>query len=148
MPPDFFAGLEADASLDRALLLKRNGRMLAAWSRASVAWDVVAIMAATLLGSVETMLETLGSPSPRSVALTAGGHRILLHTVEPREVLLLVAKDAVPEAHLREVAGRLLAKIEALSAASSRQVTLGPSVHEPRGVPGRAGRVESRPKNP
>lgn len=133
VPPEFFADCHADVKIDTAMLLKRNGRVLAAWSRAPVSWEVVSIMAATTLGSLETMLETLRSPSPQTVSLVAGGNRIFFQKLEPQAVLVLIARDVVTEAHLRDLAKRLLAKLPSPSSAP-RQVTLGPSFHEPRGV--------------
>ncbi len=133
VPQDFFADLEANGRIETAMLLKRNGRVLAAWARAPVSWEVISIMAATTLGSLETMLETLRSPSPQTVTLVAGGNRIFFQKIEPQAVLVLIARDVVSEAHLRDVARRLLSRIPAASA-SPRQVTLGPSLREPRGV--------------
>ena len=133
VPTDFFSEMHGSGKIETAMLLKRNGRVLAAWSRTPVSWEVVSIMAATALGSLETMLETLRAPSPQTVSLVAGGNRIYFQKVEPQAVLVLIARDAVSEAHLRDVAKRLLAKIPP-QASQPRQVTLGPSFHEPRGV--------------
>lgn len=116
------------------MLLKRNGRVLAAWAHTPVSWEVVSIMAATTLGSLETMLETLRCPSPQTVSVVAGGNRMFFHKVEPQGVLVLIAKEVVSEAFLRDTARRLLAKIPPPSAADPRRVTLGPSLREPRGV--------------
>ncbi len=149
VPPDFFAEVQADGRIETAMLLKRNGRVLAAWADAPVSWDVLSIMAATALGSLETMLETLRAPSPQTLSLVASGKRMLLVKVEPQAFLLLIAREAVPDAPLRDLARRLLAKIPQPQAASPRQVTLGPSLHEPRGVDFRRnGNGNGRLKNP
>ncbi len=130
VPPDFFSELATNGKVDTAMLLKRNGRLLAAWSQTPVAWEVLSIMAATTLGSLETMLETLRSPSPHVVTVVAGGNRILIEKVEPQAVLVLIAKDTVSEAVLRETARRLLSKIPVSSNPEPpRRVTLGPSAH-------------------
>ena len=134
MPPDFFAEVQANGRIETAMLLKRNGRVLAAWARAPVSWEVISIMAATALGSLETMLETLRSPSPHTVTLVAGGNRIFFQKVEPQAVLVLIGKEVVTDAYLRDVAKRLLSKIPPATNPPLRQVTLGPSVREPRGV--------------
>lgn len=133
VPPDFFAELEGDGKIETAMFLKRNGRVLAAWARTPVSWEVVSIMAATTLGSLETMLETLRSPTPQTVSVVAGGQRIHILKVEPQAVLVLIAKEFIPESHLRDTARRLSAKIPSPKPAQPR-VTLGPSVREPRGV--------------
>lgn len=134
VPPDFFADLLQNGRIDTAMLLKRNGRVIAAWARAPVAWEVVSIMAATTLGSLETMLETLRSPSPDTVSVVAGGNRIHFQKVEPQGLLVLIAKEAVSEVYLREAARRLQSKIPPVAPPAVRQVTLGPSLREPRGV--------------
>lgn len=146
VPPDFFAEVQADPRVDTAMLLRRNGRVLAAWSRSPVSWEVVSIMAATMVGSLETMLETLGSASPRAMSVVAGGSRLFLQKVEPQALLVLVARETVPDSHLREAARRLLARVPS-APSPPRQVTLGPSVHEPRGVERPSRRGETPTKN-
>jgi predicted regulator of Ras-like GTPase activity (Roadblock/LC7/MglB family) len=130
VPADFFAELVSNGKIELAILLKRNGRMLAAWARVPVAWDVVSIMAATTLGSLETMLETIHAPSPESIAIVAGGNRIHVQKVEPQGILVLVAKESVTDAYLRDTSRRLLVKLASvLKPEAPRRVTLGPSFH-------------------
>ncbi len=149
VPPDFFADVQADGRIETAMLLQRHGRVLAAWASAPVSWDVLSIMAATALGSLETMLETLRAPSPQALSVVASGHRVFIVKVEPQAFLLLIARESVPEAQVRDAARRLLAKIPQPPAAAPRQVTLGPSLHEPRGVEFRRnGNGNGRLKNP
>lgn len=132
VPPDFFAELATNGKVDTAMLLKRNGRLLAAWSHAPVSWEVVSIMAATTLGSLETMLETLRSPSPHTVWALASGSRILIQKVEPQGILVLIARDSVSESFLLDTARRLLANLPPpIPNAAQRHVTLGPSAHTP-----------------
>lgn len=128
VPADFFTDLVSDAKIDAAMLLKRNGRMLAAWSRSAVSWDVASIMAATALGSLETFLETLRSPDAQVFSVTGGGHRIHIQKVEPQGIVVLVAKEAIPEAYLRDAARRIIAKLPPPSNGEPpRRVTLGPN---------------------
>lgn len=134
VPPDFFEAFQANDRIETAMLLKRNGRVLAAWARTPVSWEVVSIMAATTLGSLETMLETLRSPSPHTVSLVAGGNRIFFQKVEPQAMLVLIAKEVVPETYLRDAARRLVGRIPVQGASAHRSVTLGPSIRETRGV--------------
>ncbi len=130
VPPDFFSHLEAEGRIETALLLRRNGRLLAAWSRTPVAWEVLSIMAATALGSLDTMLETLHAPSPQTVTLVTGGNRILLQKVQTHAVLVLVAKETVTEAFLKDLARRVLERLPPPSnGAGPRRVTLGPNLH-------------------
>ncbi len=128
VPADFFAELVPNGRIEMAMLLKRNGRMLAAWARSPVAWEVVSIMAATTLGSLETMLETIHAPSPEVVGIVACGNRIHVQKVDPQGMLVLVAKDVVTEAYLRDTARRILAKLPlATKDDPPRRVTLGPN---------------------
>jgi len=130
VPPDFFSDLATNGKVDTAMLLKRNGRLLAAWSHAPVSWEVVSIMAATTLWSLETMLETLRSPSPQTVSVLAGRSRILMQKVEPQAILVLIAKENVPESLLLETARRLLSRLPPPAVSGvPRRVTLGPSAH-------------------
>ncbi len=136
VPPDFFAEMATNGKIDTAMLVKRNGRLLAAWSRAPVSWEVVSIMAATTLGSLETMLETLRSPSPQSVTVIAGGSRILIQKLEPQSLLVLIGKEAVPESFLLETARRLMARLPPpANGTPPRKVTLGPNAHIPQKNP-------------
>lgn len=133
VPSDFFTDVEFNGKIDTAMFLRRNGRVLAAWARTPVSWEVVSIMAATTLGSLETMLETLRCPSPQFVSIVAGGNRMFIQKAEPQAILVLIAKDYIPEIHLRDVARRLLAKLPPPKGAS-KVVPLGPNLREPRGV--------------
>jgi predicted regulator of Ras-like GTPase activity (Roadblock/LC7/MglB family) len=110
-PGDFFAGIDTEEPLDAAVLLKRNGQILAAWTRNAVPLDVITVMAATTLGSLETLMETLGAAAPQSFSVVGGDSRMLLQKVEPAAALLLVAPAKVSETYLRERARRLLAKL-------------------------------------
>ncbi len=129
VPPDFFADLVSNGKIEAAMLLKRNGRMLAAWARVPVAWEIVSIMAATTLGSLETLLETLHAPSPQILTVVAAANRILIEKVEPQGLLVLVAKESVPDAYLRDTARRISAKLPPATIEPPRQVTLGPNSH-------------------
>lgn len=128
VPADFFADLVSNDRIEAAMLLKRNGRMLAGWARSPVSWDIVSIMAATTLGSLETMLETLRSPSPQILTIAGGGSRIHIQKLEPQGILVLVAKEAVTDGYLRETARRILAKLPSPPVPEpGRRVTLGPN---------------------
>ncbi len=129
VPADFFADLVSKVKIDAAMLLRRNGRILAAWSKTPVSWEVLSIMAATALGSVDTMLETLGTPSAQGMIVVAGGKRILFQKVDPQGLLVLAAWEVVPDAYLRETAKQLLRKLRSVQeSAPPRISTLGPNV--------------------
>jgi predicted regulator of Ras-like GTPase activity (Roadblock/LC7/MglB family) len=129
VPADFFADFVSRVKIDAAMLLRRNGRMLAAWSKAPVSWDVLAIMAATALGSMDTMLETLGSPNGQGMSVVASGYRFLFQKIEAQGLLVLIAKEVVPDSYLRETAKQLLRRLRASQHGEPpRIVTLGPNV--------------------
>ena len=129
VPADFFADLVSKVKIEAAMLLKRNGRMLAAWSKTPLSWDVLSIMAATALGSMDTMLETLGSPAAQGMVVLAGGKRILFQKVETQGLLVLVAWEVVPDSYLREIARELIRKLrDSHRDAPPRIATLGPNV--------------------
>ncbi len=129
VPPDFFADLVSKVKIEAAMLLRRNGRMLAAWSKTPLSWDVLSIMAATALGSVDTMMETLGSPAAQGMTLLAGGKRVLFQKVDSQGLLVLVAWEVVPDSYLRETARQLVRKLRAAHhEAPPRIATLGPNV--------------------
>lgn len=113
VPPDFFASIPMDGTLDAVVLFKRNGQSLAAWTRKPASVDVITVMAATMLGSLETMLETLGEPGIPSLTMAVGSRRIYIQRVEPQAAILLVAPASVSEEVLRDHARNLVSKLPA-----------------------------------
>lgn len=95
------------------LLLRRTGALIASWSRNGAAADVVSVMAATLYGSIETMVGALGSPAPSSVFLETDLRRMLLSRVGSQNVLLLVAARSVRRSVLRRELQRLSSTLSA-----------------------------------
>ncbi|HLE55186.1 MAG TPA: roadblock/LC7 domain-containing protein [Thermoplasmata archaeon] len=111
VPPDFFASIETTGPLEAAILLKRNGQSLAAWTKRSIPLEVITVMAATMLGSLETLVETLGESTPESLSITTGKTRIFLQKLEPAAALVLVAHASVSETQLRDTARRLVSRL-------------------------------------
>src|SRR5437867_12941364 len=89
--PAIFSTIQPDAGIEVALLMRRTGTVLAAWTRDGVPQEVVSVMAATMLGSIETMSEALGCPSPERVVVETERCRMLAEKFEPHGVLVLVA---------------------------------------------------------
>ena len=120
-----FTGPELDGSLEAAFLLKQTGIALAAWTRSPVPQEVLSVMAATLWGSLDTMIRTLGGQPPHSAVLEIEERRILAMQVEPNWTLLLVAPHQVGKRRLRHAAQRILANISRLRAeAAARRSAL------------------------
>ena len=66
-PIDLSSVVESQQPLEAVLLITRTGAQLGAWTRNSVPIDVLSVMAATLIGSIETLMTALGASSPREV---------------------------------------------------------------------------------
>lgn len=75
--------------------------------------EVVTVMAATLVGSLDTIVEALGGVSPETIFLEAESRRILIAKVGPQAALALVGPASLPETFLREEASRLLRQLRA-----------------------------------
>src|SRR2546422_11421258 len=70
----FLSAIDTEGGLDAVLFLRRTGSVLASWTREGIRLDVVSVMAATLLASVDTIVEALAvrararSPSRAAIA--------------------------------------------------------------------------------
>ncbi len=111
VPADFFTSVDPDGFLEAAILFKRNGHVLASWTRTASPTEIMTVMAATLLGSVETLLESLHAGGFGSVTLVAGGRRLFLQKMEPSAALLLVAHAHASDEALRAVARRVASRM-------------------------------------
>lgn len=106
-----FSAAEVDGTLEAGFLLKTTGIPLAAWTRNPVPQEIISVMAATLWGSLDTMIRTLGGSGPRYAMLEVDERRILISQVGPGWTLLLVAPRSVGKRRLRGVAQRLVARV-------------------------------------
>lgn len=113
---ELFPPSEFDDSLEAAFLLKQTGIALAAWTRTPVPQDVVSVMAATMWGSLDTMVRTLGGEAPRSAYVDLGDRRILVMQVEPNWTLLLVGPRTSGKRRLRREAQRILERVSRVRA--------------------------------
>lgn len=98
------AALPRDHPLQAAVVLKRTGVLLGGWAQDGVPRDVVALMAATLVGSVDTLIDALGRPPSRDIVSIAGDRLLLLTPMDPGTLLLLAAPEHVGSDMLRELA--------------------------------------------
>jgi predicted regulator of Ras-like GTPase activity (Roadblock/LC7/MglB family) len=110
-----------DASLEAAFLLKQTGIPIAAWTRNPVPQDVISVMAATMWGSMDTMIRTLGGTGPESAMLEVAERRILAARIEPNWTLLLIAPRSVGRRRLGREASRIFAKVSRARKAALRQ---------------------------
>ncbi len=109
-----FESTDLDGSLEAAFLLKQTGIALASWTRVPVPQEVVSVMAATMWGSLDTLVRTLGGQSPRSALLEIDDRCILVRPVEPNWMLLLFVERDVDKRRLRREAQRILDRVAAV----------------------------------
>lgn len=106
-----FSSVMLDGPLEAAFLLKQTGIPVAAWSRSPVPQEVISVMAATMWGSLETLIRALGGAGPRSAVVEVEDRRILATLVEPHWTLLLVAPRSVGTRRLHAEARRVLERV-------------------------------------
>src|SRR5437867_11156198 len=100
-PVDLSSVVESHEPLEAVLLITRTGTQLGAWTRNTVPIDVLSGMAATLVGSIETLMTALGASSPHEVSLIIDGLRVFLINVNAQVVLVIVAAGTSTEVALR-----------------------------------------------
>lgn len=116
IPSALLSAVDLTGPIDGVLLIKRTGVSLAAWAKKPVAFDVIAVMSATLLGSVDMIVQSLGGPSPQTMLVDVEGRRIFATKVDSQLALVLLSVRGVGESFLRQEAQRLIAKISATKA--------------------------------
>jgi len=100
-PIDLSSVAESREPLEVVLLITRTGAQLGAWTRNAVPLDVLSVMAATLIGSIETLMTALGASSPRDISLMIDGRRVFVSKVNAQVVLVIVAAGGMTEVALR-----------------------------------------------
>ncbi len=95
-----------ESPLDAAILIRGTGAVLEAWTRDNVPREVVSVMAATLVGSIEGLSTALGGPLPRRVSFATACRRFVVERMPRDTLLLLVAPTGAPTRALRNAARR------------------------------------------
>ena len=108
---DFSSIIEPKSPLEAVLVISRTGKQLGSWTRNPVSTEVLTVMAATLVGSVDTLVGALGVASPPEVTLTVDGRRIFVAKVNPQVAILIVASITMSEGSLRTIARRIAERI-------------------------------------
>jgi predicted regulator of Ras-like GTPase activity (Roadblock/LC7/MglB family) len=124
----FLSAIDPDRGLDAALFVRRTGLVLASWTRQDVRLEVVSVMAATMLASIDTIVETIGAPPPKSVWVDGGTHRIVATKVGSQAFLVVIAPKAVSRRVVRGAIRDLVAHLESASKPTDRR----PKVSEDR----------------
>lgn len=101
------SAIDPESELEAVLFLRRTGIVLASWTARGIPTDVLTVMAATMLASIETMVGALGSRGSDSVRVETDDRRILSTKVGSQSFLVVIApKDVSPE-YLQTVSGVL-----------------------------------------
>lgn len=109
--PEVLLSASEEDGFDAALLFTASGKLLSGWTRDPVPTDIVTVMAATMVGSVDTLLESLGGQKPSSIFLKVGGKRLLVQPVDRGRNLLLIAEEHVNERAMVHLALTLLGRL-------------------------------------
>ncbi len=105
------AGIDPSGPLEAAFVVRRTGVVLASWARTRVEGEVACVMAATLIGSIETLSEALRCPSPEHVVVETETCRLLATRVEPQALLVLIARCGTGREALERVAQRVAPRL-------------------------------------
>ena len=105
---------EAAGQLDGVLLLTSGGDVLAGWTRGRVRQEVLSIMSATMMGSVDVLLEELRGRRPRRMAVEADLQRILVMRTRDDNLLVLLAPSTISKKDLYASGNSLLGRLAEL----------------------------------
>src|SRR5437899_7652565 len=119
-PVDLSSLVEPHEPLEAVLLITRAGTQLGAWTRNTVPIDVLSVMAATLVGSIETLMTALGASSPHEVSLIIDGRRVFLTKVNAQVVLVIVAAGTMTEVALRAAMRQIVKSLPPFPSDSAR----------------------------
>jgi len=114
----FLSAIDTEGGLDAVLFLRRTGSVLASWTREGIRLDVVSVMAATMLASVDTIVEALGGPSSRSISVASGDRQIVATKLGSQAFLFVVAPKTVSQRYVRKAVRELAVRLAAASATS------------------------------
>src|SRR2546430_9194049 len=128
-PIDLSSVVESQQPLEAVLLITRTGTQLGTWTRTSVPVDVLSVMAATLVGSIETMMTALGASSPHEVSLMIDGRRVFMSKVNAQVVLVIVAAGGKTQVALPATMRQI---VKALPPFPSDSNSMAPGARDPR----------------
>src|SRR5881409_1891375 len=118
----FLSSIDTEGGIDAVLFLRRTGSVLASWTRDGIRLDVVSVMAATMLASVDTIIEALGGPSSRSISVASGDRQIIATKVGSQAFLFVVAPRSVSQRYVRKAIRELIARLTSASAIAPQRV--------------------------
>src|SRR6266566_2205186 len=115
----FLSGIDPELGLDAALFVRRTGLVLASWTREGIRLDVVSVMAATMLASVDTIIESIGGPTPEVISVDTDAHQIVAMRVNSRGFLVIIAPKMVSRTVVRRTMRALNARLAAAASKST-----------------------------
>ena len=123
----FTETIDSKGSLEVALLMRRTGTIIGAWTKGDISQEIVSVMAATMLGSIETMSEALGCPSPERALVETDRCRMFAETFEPHGVLVLVATKDLSAVDLQRASLDIRARLSAAPGSPQRTKPAAPA---------------------
>lgn len=132
-----FSDADITGPLDAVLLLKRTGTLIGAWTRKPADLDVLCVMTATLLGSVDTMVQALRCDTPRTLRMETDQCQLLAVRLGSSAVLVLIAPLSMREADLRRSARALSDKFGGSALVHARRTPPVPEAEVPAPTPRR-----------
>ncbi len=84
---------------------------IATWTRDPVPEEVISVMAATMLGSIETIAGVFGWPRVASIEIETEQHRMLVRQVNSSAFLVIMSPTSTRPSVLRKEARRIAARI-------------------------------------
>ena len=107
----FLSAIDTERGLDAALFVRRTGLVLSSWTREGIRLDVVSVMAATMLASVDTIIESIGGPTANAVSVDTDSHQIVATKVNSRAFLVVIAPKTVSRSIVRKTMRELIAHL-------------------------------------
>lgn len=114
----FLSAVDMDLGLDAVLFLRTTGSVLASWTREGIRHDIVSVMAATMLASIDTIVEALGGSTPKSVFVDSDHHQLVATKVNSKVFLVVIAPKRVSRRVVRKATRDLLAHLATASRAT------------------------------
>ena len=108
---DFLSAVNPDGTIVAALLMRPTGSIVAGWMRESDRCEVVGVMTATLLASINMIAESVGCRAPTTVSVRCEESQLLATKVDDNAILVLIAPADTREAHLRRKTRQIVARL-------------------------------------
>ena len=119
----FLSAIEPNTGLDAILFLRRTGSVLASWCADGVPTEIVSVMSATMLASIDTIVEALGGPTSKSISVSAGDHQLVASKIGSQAFLCVIGPSSMSQRTLQNTIRRISARLNAPSSVRLRVKT-------------------------